>query len=97
MTVEHHGVKVRLLNTGLKKETSTTEQPRTTSTMTTSGDLKKETSTTEWPRTTRIMTTSRDCYCGKNSYSCQFKWFGQKVCHCFFGYVQIDGYCIGNV
>ncbi|GIX79112.1 hypothetical protein CEXT_504071 [Caerostris extrusa] len=34
-----------------------------------------------------------DCYCGKNSQSCRLGWFGQKMCNCHFGYVQIDGYC----
>ncbi|GIY37278.1 hypothetical protein CEXT_4551, partial [Caerostris extrusa] len=50
-------------------------------------------STTERPKTTMIMTTSRDCYCGKNSYSCSFDWRGGKICGCHFGYVQKDGYC----
>ncbi|GIY13387.1 uncharacterized protein CDAR_422613 [Caerostris darwini] len=50
-------------------------------------------STTERPRTTMIMTTPRDCYCGKNSYSCRFDWRGGKICGCHFGYVQKDGYC----
>ncbi|GIY41273.1 uncharacterized protein CDAR_303851 [Caerostris darwini] len=34
-----------------------------------------------------------DCHCGKNSQSCRLDWFGQKMCNCHFGYVQIDGYC----
>ncbi|GIY41271.1 uncharacterized protein CDAR_303841 [Caerostris darwini] len=51
---------------------------------------RPRTSTTERPRT-----TERDCYCGKNSYSCYFDWYGRKECRCRYGYVQIDDYCIG--
>ncbi|GIY10067.1 EGF-like domain-containing protein, partial [Caerostris darwini] len=46
-------------------------------------------SSTEKPQTTTV----QDCYCGKNSLSCRYDWFGRKVCNCSFGYVQYNDYC----
>ncbi|GIX68369.1 hypothetical protein CEXT_56241 [Caerostris extrusa] len=37
-----------------------------------------------------------DCYCGINSRSCRLDWFGRKVCDCYPGYEQIDGYCLAR-
>ncbi|GIY44584.1 EGF-like domain-containing protein [Caerostris extrusa] len=51
--------------------------------------FSSSTSSTEKPKTTTV----QDCYCGKNSHSCGFDWFGRKVCSCFFGYVQYNDYC----
>ncbi|GIY92525.1 hypothetical protein CEXT_494861 [Caerostris extrusa] len=53
--------------------------------------------TSEKPRTTIPTTTPKGCYCGINSRSCRLNWFGRKVCDCYPGYEQIDGYCLGNV
>ncbi|GIY80390.1 hypothetical protein CEXT_620721 [Caerostris extrusa] len=51
--------------------------------------------TTEEPSTTAPTTTLRDCYCGINSRSC-ISWFGRKICDCYAGYDQVDGYRLGN-
>ncbi|GIY00569.1 EGF-like domain-containing protein, partial [Caerostris darwini] len=50
--------------------------------------------TTEKPSTTIPTTTLRDCYCGMNSRSCRLNWFGRKMCDCYRGYEQVDGYCL---
>ncbi|GIY67508.1 hypothetical protein CEXT_322031, partial [Caerostris extrusa] len=52
--------------------------------------------TTEQPSTTAPTTTLRDCYCGMNSRSCRLNWFGRKMCDCYHGYEQVDGYCIAR-
>ncbi|GIY74105.1 hypothetical protein CDAR_66251 [Caerostris darwini] len=76
---------------------STTEVTSTTKFLTT----PKTTSTpsvvtTEKPSTTIPTTTLRDCYCGMNSRSCRLDWFGRKICDCYHGYEQVDGYCLAG-
>ncbi|GIY80388.1 hypothetical protein CEXT_620722 [Caerostris extrusa] len=43
----------------------------------------------------RLRQSLRDCYCGINSRSC-ISWFGRKICDCYAGYDQVDGYRLGN-
>ncbi|GIY01729.1 hypothetical protein CEXT_662061 [Caerostris extrusa] len=61
--------------------------------------------TEERPRTTIPSTALRRyehcnslvyCYCGINSRSCRLNWFGLKICDCYLGYEQIDGYCLAR-
>ncbi|XP_055944669.1 neurogenic locus Notch protein-like isoform X2 [Argiope bruennichi] len=45
------------------------------------------------PRSTFLPSSIQDCYCGENSKFCYFNWKGDKVCDCYPGYSEDDGYC----
>ncbi|GIY63821.1 EGF-like domain-containing protein [Caerostris darwini] len=53
-------------------------------------------STTEVRSTAEFSTTPKICYCGMNSRSCRLDWFGRKMCDCYSGYEQVDGFCLAR-